>query len=47
LAVITIGLWAWVDSSRIVPIVVSVLVVACPCALSLATPVALTAATDA
>ena len=47
LAVITIGLWAWIDSSRIVPIVVSVLVVACPCALSLATPVALTAATDA
>lgn len=47
LALFTAVLWSWLDPARIVPIVVSVLVVACPCALSLATPVALTAATDA
>jgi Cu2+-exporting ATPase len=37
--------WAVVDPSRAVWITVSVLVVTCPCALSLATPVALTVAT--
>jgi len=32
--------WWQVDPSRVLPVVVSVLVVTCPCALSLATPVA-------
>jgi Cu2+-exporting ATPase len=36
--------WAWIDPSRAFWIVVAVLVVSCPCALSLATPAALTAA---
>ncbi|MCG8592605.1 MAG: cation-translocating P-type ATPase [Proteobacteria bacterium] len=39
--------WAWFDAPRAVPIVVSVLVATCPCALSLATPAALAAATHA
>lgn len=30
--------WAWIDPSRVVWVVVSVLIVTCPCALSLATP---------
>lgn len=41
------GLYWWhADASQALRIVVSVLVVSCPCALSLATPVALTVATD-
>ena len=36
--------WWWIDPSRIVWVVVSVLVVTCPCALSLAAPSALLAA---
>ncbi|MFM7066845.1 MAG: heavy metal translocating P-type ATPase [Gammaproteobacteria bacterium] len=36
--------WAWNDPSRLVPAVIAVLVVACPCALSLAVPTVLTAA---
>jgi len=36
--------WAATDSSRVLPVVVAVLVATCPCALSLATPVALTVA---
>ncbi len=39
--------WYVVDPSRALWIAVAVLVVSCPCALSLATPVALTAATGA
>ena len=37
--------WTWIDSSRALWIAVSVLIVTCPCALSLAMPVALTVAT--
>ncbi len=47
LALITLLFWAWWDPTRIVPAVVAVLIVACPCALALATPAAVTAATDA
>lgn len=35
--------WAWFDPARLVPSVIAVLVVACPCALSLAVPTVLTA----
>ena len=39
----TAGLfWYWYDSSQVFSIVLAVLVVTCPCALSLATPVAIT-----
>jgi Cu2+-exporting ATPase len=42
------GFWFWLDGSalRAWPIAIAVLVVSCPCALSLATPTALAAATD-
>ena len=36
--------WMWIDPSRALWVAVSVLIVTCPCALSLATPVAMTVA---
>ena len=39
--------WLVHDSARMIPVLVSVLVVTCPCALSLATPAAMTAALGA
>ena len=45
-AALAVGLvWWWLDASRVVPVVISVLIATCPCALSLATPAALAAAT--
>lgn len=45
LAVATGAFWLWKDSSQALWVFVAVLVVSCPCALSLATPAALTVAT--
>ena len=47
LAAAVAGAWLLHDPSRAVAVVVSVLVVTCPCALSLATPAAMTAALGA
>ena len=47
LAVVAGLVWSVVDPTRVVWVVVSVLVVTCPCALSLAVPSALLAATSA
>jgi Cu2+-exporting ATPase len=44
-ALFTVGLWWWLDTSRIMPALIAVLVVSCPCALSLAVPAALAAST--
>ncbi len=45
LAALTAVVWSLIDPSRIIAVTVAVLVVSCPCALSLATPSALAAAT--
>jgi Cu2+-exporting ATPase len=47
LAVATGIAWWWIDPSRALWVFVAVLVVSCPCALSLATPAVLTVATGA
>jgi len=44
LAVLTAAAWAVIDPTRLLPTVVAVLVVACPCALALATPLSFAAA---
>lgn len=47
LTAVTFAVWWQIDASRALWVAVSLLVVTCPCALSLATPLALTAATGA
>ena len=44
LAGATLGVWLLLDAGRALPATLAVLVVACPCALALATPAAVTAA---
>lgn len=46
-AVLTALAWWWIDPDRMFAVTVAVLVVSCPCALSLATPSALAAASGA
>ena len=41
LALLTLLFWLWFDPTRAVPNLIAVLIVTCPCALALATPVAL------
>jgi Cu2+-exporting ATPase len=47
LAALAAAYWTLTEPARALPVAIAVLVVSCPCALSLATPVALTAAANA
>ncbi len=47
LASVSAGVWYVIDYSRVFEITLALLVITCPCALALATPAALTAATGA
>ena len=47
LAVIVGAVWWWIEPSRLVEVLFALLVITCPCALSLATPAALSAAAGA
>ena len=42
IAAVTAAVWTWLDPSRVITNLVAVLIVTCPCALALATPVAIT-----
>jgi len=44
LAALTLGLWLWLDPSQSIDNAVALLIVTCPCALGLATPLAVTVA---
>ncbi len=44
LAGVTLGIWLWLDSSRAVDNAVALLIVCCPCALGLSTPLAIAVA---
>lgn len=46
LSVLVAGFWLWIDPAKAFEATLAVLVVTCPCALSLATPVAVAAATS-
>ena len=46
IAAITAGYWYWYAPDKMLPVVLSVLIATCPCAFSLATPTALSVASD-